>query len=75
MPHNDEPKHQLTLKAGALLCPVCCVELIEVDVDFEIYGVVLRNVKVLRCPVCQDEQFTPEQQEAIDEKLRDQPGP
>jgi hypothetical protein len=57
------------LKAGALLCPVCCVELIEAEVDFEIDGFVLRDVKVLRCPVCQNEQFTFEQQKEIEDRL------
>jgi hypothetical protein len=58
------------LKAGALLCPVCCVEFIEVEVDFDVGGEVLRNVKVLKCPICQDEQFSPQQQEDIDKRLR-----
>lgn len=48
------------VKAGALLCPVCCVEYVEVELDFEVDGEILHNVKVLRCPVCQDEQFPPE---------------
>ena len=75
MPYNTQTKNQQTLKAGALLCPVCCIEFLEVEIDFEIDGVVLHDVKVLRCPVCQDEQFTPEQQKAIEEKLRDNPNP
>jgi hypothetical protein len=70
VPHNTEPKHELTLKAGALLCPVCCVEFIEAEVDLEVDGAVLRDVKVLRCPVCQEEQFTPKQLEVIKERLR-----
>jgi hypothetical protein len=70
MKDTNDAKHKLILKAGALMCPVCCVELIEVEVDFEADGVVLQNVKMLRCPICQDEQFTPEQQEAIHEKLK-----
>ena len=70
MPHTSEPKHEDNLKAGALLCPICCVECIEVEVDFDVDGVILQNVKVLRCPVCQEEQFTQEQQEAIEQKLR-----
>ncbi len=71
MPRNEyEPEPKQSLKAGALLCPVCCVEYIEVEVDFDIDGVVLQNVKALRCPVCQDEQFTREQQEAIEKRLR-----
>lgn len=70
MKYNNDAKHELVLKAGALLCPVCCVEFIEVEVDFDVDGVVLRNVKVFRCPVCQEEQFTPAQLEAIEERLR-----
>jgi hypothetical protein len=70
MPHTSEPRHEDGLKAGALLCPVCCVEYIEVEVDFDVDGVILQNVKVLRCPVCQEEQFTQQQQEAIEQKLR-----
>jgi hypothetical protein len=65
VPHHISPKLERSLKAGALLCPTCCVEYEEVSVDFEVEGEVLCDVKVLRCPVCKDEQFTPEQQEAI----------
>jgi len=70
MPHTSEPKHEDNLKAGALLCPICCVEYIEVEVDFDVDGEILQNVKILRCPVCQEEQFTQQQQEAIEQKLR-----
>lgn len=52
-------------KAGALLCPACCVEYVEVEFDFEVDGVVLHNVKALCCPSCEEEQFTPEQVKAI----------
>jgi hypothetical protein len=52
-------------KANALLCPVCCVEYIEVEFDFEVDGVVLHNVKALKCPSCEQEVFTQEQVEAI----------
>jgi hypothetical protein len=57
-----------TVKAGALLCPVCCVEYIEAEVDFDVGGEILHNVKILRCPICQDEQFPPEQQDAFIKK-------
>jgi hypothetical protein len=67
--NDSKPKGEVTLKAGALMCPVCCVELIEVEVDFDVDGVVLRDVKVLRCPICQEEQFSPEQLEAIGARL------
>jgi hypothetical protein len=44
---------------------VCCVEYVEVEFDFEVDGVVLHNVKALRCPSCEQEVFTQEQIEAI----------
>jgi hypothetical protein len=68
--NDSKPKGEVTLKAGALMCPVCCVELLKVEVDFDVNGVVLRDVKVLRCPVCQDEQFSPEQLDAVEVRLR-----
>jgi len=46
------------------------VEFVEVVFDFEVDGVVLHNVKALRCPACEEEVFTPEQQEVIREKIR-----
>jgi hypothetical protein len=52
-------------KANALLCPVCCVEYVEVEFDFEVDGTILHNVKALRCPGCEQEVFTQEQVEAI----------
>jgi hypothetical protein len=52
-------------RASVLLCLVCCVEFVEVEFDFEVDGVVLPNVKALRCPACKEERFTPEQYEAI----------
>lgn len=61
MPHKIEPKHEGELKAGALLCPVCCVEFQEIQVDVEWEGKILHNVKMLRCPICEEETFTPEQ--------------
>jgi len=71
MPPTSELKHEDSLRAGALLCPVCCVEYVETEADFDIDGKILRNVKLLRCPVCQDEQFTRQQQEALEQKLHD----
>jgi YgiT-type zinc finger domain-containing protein len=41
------------------------VEYVEVEFDFEVEGAVLRNVKALRCPQCEEEVFTPEQIAAI----------
>jgi hypothetical protein len=68
MPIN-ETKHEDRLKAGALLCPVCCVEYVEVQADFDIDGKVLRDIKMLRCPVCQEEKFTQQQQEIFEKRL------
>ena len=68
-------KQSETVKAGALLCPVCCVEYINFEVDFEVEGTIFRNIKVLRCPVCQDEQFTPEQQEVFEKQIRNHRDP
>jgi hypothetical protein len=56
-------------KAGALLCPTCCVEYIEVEFDLEVDGVVLSNVKAVRCPECHEELFTPQQVEAIKKRV------
>jgi hypothetical protein len=61
---------QGAVKAGALMCPKCCVEYLEVEVDFEDGGTVLHDVKVLRCPTCEEELFTPEQYNTIKERLR-----
>lgn len=57
-------------KANALLCPVCCVEYVEVEFDFEVDGVVLHNVKALKCPSCEQEVFTQEQVEVIIESTQ-----
>jgi autonomous glycyl radical cofactor GrcA len=57
------------MKASALLCPACCVEYVEVEFDFEVDGVILHNVKALRCPTCEEEVFTPEQYEAIRKRV------
>jgi hypothetical protein len=58
------------MKAGALLCPTCCVEYVEVEFDFEVDGVMLHNVKALRCPECEEELFTPQQVEAIKKRIK-----
>jgi len=58
-------------KANALLCPVCCVEYVEVEFDFEVDGIVLHEVKALRCPACGEERFTPEQYAAITQRIGD----
>ena len=58
---NERDSLKAAVKAGALLCPVCCVEFHEIHVDIEWEGKILRNVKLLRCPVCEEEILTPEQ--------------
>ena len=58
-------------KAGALLCPTCCVEYGQVEFDLEVDGVILHNVKALRCPECEEELFTPEQYEEIRKRFCD----
>jgi hypothetical protein len=47
-------------------CPKCE----EVTVDYEYQGIILRNVKALRCPSCKEELFTLEQYDAIRDRLR-----
>jgi hypothetical protein len=69
---KNSPSKEAGTKAGALLCPVCCVEYVEVEFDFEVDGVVLRNVKALRCPGCMEECFTPEQVAAITNRVSEQ---
>lgn len=60
-------------KAGALLCPVCCVEYVEVKFDCELDGVVLRDVEALQCPMCKQEVLTPQQQQEVTNKLKTDP--
>jgi hypothetical protein len=66
---KNNPNNE-TLKAGTPLCPICCVAYIETEIDLQIDDIILRNVKTLRCPICQNEQFTPTQQETIIQKLQ-----
>jgi hypothetical protein len=66
-PIIDEDKGK-DVKAGALLCPVCCVEYVGVAFDFEVNGVVLPDVAALRCPKCGEEVFSPQQQQEITKK-------
>jgi hypothetical protein len=58
-------------KANALLCPSCCVEYVEIEFDFEVDGLILRDVKGLQCPTCGEEQFTSKQVEDIGKRLSD----
>jgi hypothetical protein len=51
-------------------CLKCNKPCEEVTVDYEYQGVILRNVKALRCPDCKEELFTLEQYDAIRNRLR-----
>jgi len=66
---NGNSNREPDLKAGALLCPICCVELIEAEADFDVDGAILRKVKILRCPICQEEQLSQQQCKAVEERL------
>ena len=57
--------------AGALLCPSCCIEYVQVEFDLEIDGAILHNVKALKCPECEEELFTLQQQEVIKKKIEE----
>ena len=52
------------------VCPKYNKECQEVTVDYEYQGVVLRDVKALRCLGCKEELFTLEQYDAIRDRLR-----
>jgi hypothetical protein len=67
---NSRNKRNIA-KANALLCPTCCVEYVEVEFDFEIDGIILYDVKALRCPGCDEEVFSPEQHERIRKRIID----
>jgi hypothetical protein len=68
---KNSPSKLANAKASALLCPICCVEYVEVEFDFEDDGVILHNVKALRCPCCGEEVFTPKQVEVIKKRIAD----
>jgi hypothetical protein len=65
---NSLNKPNIT-KANALLCTTCCVEYFEVEFDFEVEGIIFHKVKALRCPICEEEVFSPEQHEAIRKRI------
>jgi hypothetical protein len=69
---KNSPNKKKGTKASALLCPVCCVEYVEVEFDLEVDGVVLHNVKAMRCPACKEERFGPEQYEVITKRISDE---
>jgi len=52
------------------ICQKCNIKCEEVIIDYEYKGIILRNVKALRCPKCNEELFTLEQYEAIRQRLR-----
>ena len=54
-----------------MLCPSCCIEYVHVEFDLEIDGIILHNVKALKCPKCEEELFTPQQQEVIKKKIEE----
>ena len=51
------------------ICPKCNKRCEEVTIDYEFQGVILCNVKALRCPDCKEELFTLEQYDAIRNRL------
>jgi uncharacterized protein with PIN domain len=66
---KNSPNKTAVTKAGAILCPTCCVEFVEVEFDLEVDEIILNNVKALRCPACKEELFTPEQYEMIKKRI------
>jgi YgiT-type zinc finger domain-containing protein len=67
--NNRDNPAEVTIKAGTLMCPVCCVKYAEIKVDFEYEGSILHNVKMLQCPVCHEEILNLEQHEAIKTRI------
>ncbi len=57
------------MKKDQSKCPKCDATYVEVETDFESGGVLLRNVKALRCPKCGEELFTMEQYRAIWDRI------
>jgi YgiT-type zinc finger domain-containing protein len=47
------------------------VEYVEVEFDFEVEGVVLHNVKALKCPQCREEVFSPDQPKTIRTQVKE----
>ena len=58
------------MKCEVPKCPKCDAGYVEVEVDFEYGDVILRKAKALRCPICKEELFTPEQYGAIRARIR-----
>ncbi len=68
---GNSNQHKEVYNAGALICPKCCVEYVEIEFDFEFNGTVLHNVKALKCPSCKEEIFTPEQYDVITSRIKE----
>ena len=66
---KNSPSKQTDTRAGALLCPTCCVEYVEVELELVVDGIILNNVKALRCPSCEEEAFTPQQYEEVMKRI------
>ena len=66
---KNSPNKKAGTRAGALMCPACCIEYVEVEFDLEVEGTVLHDVKALRCPLCEEERFTPETVEVIRKRI------
>jgi hypothetical protein len=69
---SNKPKET---RAGALLCPTCCVEYLEIEFDMEVEEIVLHKIKALRCPECEEELFTPLQYAIIKKRIDDSKAP
>ena len=54
-----------------MLCFAQPAALNTLKFDFEVDGVILHNVKALRCPACEEELFTPQQYDVIRKKIID----
>jgi hypothetical protein len=67
---NSHNKPKAT-QAGALLCPTCCIEYVEIEFDMEVEGIILHKIKALRCPECEEELFTPQQYAIIKKRIDD----
>jgi len=67
-PNSVDNNHQRKMKMS--ICQKCNIKCEEVIIDYEYKGIILRNVKALRCPKCNEELFTLEQYEAIRQRLR-----
>jgi hypothetical protein len=72
---RNSPNKPKGTRADALLCPICCVEYLEIEFDMEVEGIVLHKIKALRCPECEEELFTPQQYAIIKKRIDDSTEP